>query len=88
MADCPGNSKVRALKITPAQKKVAINVEYLKASICIKIEHPFYIIKCQFGFLKAKYKGLQKNDNQLAMLFALANIVRVVQMLRWQPKSI
>ncbi|WP_235713063.1 hypothetical protein, partial [Aeromonas caviae] len=26
----------------------------------------------QFGFVKARYKGLLKNDNQLAMLFTLA----------------
>ena len=30
---------------------------------------PFRIIKRQFGFVKARYKGLLKNDNQLAMLF-------------------
>ena len=29
-----------------------------------------------------------KNDSQLAMLFTLANLVRVDQMLRWQPKSV
>ena len=33
------------------------------------MEHPFRIIKRQFGFVKARYKGLLKNDNQLAMLF-------------------
>ncbi|ENI9391138.1 IS5/IS1182 family transposase, partial [Escherichia coli] len=32
------------------------------------VEHPFRIIKRQFGFVKARYKGLLKNDNQLAML--------------------
>lgn len=45
------------------------------------------LIKCQFKFVKARYKGLAKNDNQLAMLFTLANIVRLDQMIRWQPKS-
>ena len=85
IAQRPG--KVRALKKHPRKNKVAIKIEYLKASIRAKVEHPFRIIKCQFGFVKARYKGLQKNDNQLAMLFALANIVRVDQMLRWQPKS-
>ena len=85
IAQRPG--KVRALKKHPRKNKVAIRIEYLKASIRAKVEHPFRIIKCQFGFVKARYKGLQKNDNQLAMLFALANIVRVDQMLRWRPKS-
>ncbi|EFH8539053.1 transposase, partial [Escherichia coli] len=44
------------------------------------VEHPFRIIKRQFGFVKARYKGLLKNDNQLAMLFTLANLFRVDQM--------
>nr|WP_250847868.1 transposase [Escherichia coli] len=43
----------------------------MKASIRAKVEHPFRIIKRQFGFVKARYKGLLKNDNQLAMLFTL-----------------
>ena len=41
-----------------AQKnKTAINIEYMKASIRAKVEHPFRIIKQQFGFVKARYKG-------------------------------
>ncbi|OKW63157.1 IS5 family transposase, partial [Escherichia coli] len=32
--------------------------------------------------VKARYKGLLKNDNQLAMLFTLANLFRVDQMIR------
>ena len=80
IAEKPG--KVRALKKHPRINKHKIRTEYLKASIRAKVEHPFRIIKCQFGFVKARYRGLQKNDNKLAMLFALANIVRVDQMIR------
>ena len=80
IAEKPG--KVRALKKHPRINKDKIRAEYLKASIRAKVEHPFRIIKCQFGFVKARYRGLQKNDNKLAMLFTLANIVRVDQMLR------
>ncbi len=58
-----------------------MNIEYLKASIRTKVEHPFRIIKCQFGFIKARYKGLMKNDSQLAMRFTLANLFKVDQML-------
>ena len=61
IAQRPG--KVRAMKKHPRKNKVAIRIEYLKASIRAKVEHPFRIIKCQFGFVKARYKGLQKNDN-------------------------
>ncbi|BAC93295.1 transposase [Vibrio vulnificus YJ016] len=81
-------SKVRALKKHPRKNKTAIRIEYLKASIRAKVEHPFRIIKCQFGFIKTRYKGLMKNDSQLAMLFALANLFKVDQMLRRQPRSV
>ena len=86
IAERPG--KVRALKKHPRKNKTAINIEYLKASIRAKVEHPFRIIKCQFGFIKARYKGLIKNDSQLAMLFTLANLFKVDQMLRRQPRSV
>ena len=34
--------------------------------------------KRQFGFVKARYKGLLKNDNQLAMLFTSPGVRLVV----------
>tara|TARA_E500000081_G_scaffold137224_1_gene151692 strand:- start:1040 stop:1939 length:900 start_codon:yes stop_codon:yes gene_type:complete len=86
IAERPG--KVRSLKKHPRKNKTAINIEYLKASIRAKVEHPFRIIKCQFGFIKARYKGLMKNDSQLAMLFTLSNLFKVDQMLRRQPRSV
>ncbi|GGK80443.1 IS5 family transposase [Amphritea balenae] len=79
-AERPG--KVGAWKKHPRISKVLINIEYMKASVRAKAEHPFQIIKCQFGFTKARYRGLAKNDNKLAILFALVNIVRVSQMVR------
>ncbi len=66
IAERPG--RVKTLKQHPRKNKTAINIEYMKASIRA-VEHPFRIIKRQFGFVKARYKGLLKNDNQLAMLF-------------------
>ncbi|MBL0531111.1 IS5/IS1182 family transposase, partial [Aeromonas caviae] len=54
-AERPG--KVRTLKQHPRKNKTAINIEYMKASIRAKVEHPFRIIKQQFGFVKARYKG-------------------------------
>ncbi len=85
IAERPG--KVRELKKHPRKNKAAIKFERLKASLRAKVEHPFRIIKCQFGFVKARYKGLLKNDSQLAMLFALANLVRVDQLIRMQERS-
>jgi len=40
-------------------------VERIKASIRAKVEHPFRVIKRQFGYLKVRYRGLKKNTAQL-----------------------
>ena len=48
--------------------------EKLKASIRAKVEHPFRVIKRQFGDTKVRYRGLVKNTAQLITLFALSNI--------------
>ena len=48
--------------------------EQLKASVRAKVEHPFRVLKCQFGFTKVRYKGLAKNTSQLMTLFALSNL--------------
>ena len=49
-------------------------LERLKASIRAKVEHPFRVIKRQFGHVKVRYRGLAKNTAQLHTLFALANL--------------
>ncbi len=49
-------------------------VERIKASIRAKVEHPFRVIKRQFGFVKVRYRGLKKNAAQLTTLFALSNL--------------
>ncbi|WP_218570682.1 IS5 family transposase [Klebsiella michiganensis] len=85
IAERPG--RVKTLKQHPRRNKTAINIEYMKASIRARVEHPFRIIKRQFGFVKARYKGLLKNDNQLAMLFTLANLFRADQMIRQWERS-
>ena len=48
--------------------------EQFKASVRAKVEHPFRVIKCQFGFTKVRYKALAKNTAQLMMRFALSNV--------------
>ena len=37
-------------------------------------EHPFRILKRQFGYTKVRYRGLEKNTAQLVTLFALGNL--------------
>ena len=49
-------------------------LEQVKAKIRAKVEHPFRIIKQQFGHAKVRYRGLKKNTQQLHTLFALANL--------------
>ncbi len=48
--------------------------EKLKAGIRAKVEHPFRVIKRQFGHVKVRYRGLKKNTAQLVTLFALSNL--------------
>ncbi len=48
--------------------------EYQKASIRAKVEHPFRVIKRQFGLMKVRFKGLTKNTAHVITLFALSNL--------------
>lgn len=38
------------------------------------VEHPFRVVKRQFGFVKIRYRGLAKNTGQIVTLFALTNL--------------
>jgi IS5 family transposase len=58
------------LKTMPAHDRV---MESRKASVRAKVEHPFLIVKRDFGFTKTRYRGIGKNLNHLHMLFASAN---------------
>ncbi len=44
-----------------------------QASVRAKVEHPFLVVKRDFGFTKTRYRGLEKNLNHLHMLFASSN---------------
>jgi IS5 family transposase len=48
--------------------------EHRKASVRAKVEHPFRVIKCQFGLTKVRFKGLAKNTAHVITLFALSNL--------------
>ena len=67
----PGQRRV--LADTPEGRLLDL-MEAAKAHIRAKVEHPFRIIKCQFGFRKVFYRGIRKNNLKLTMLFALANL--------------
>ena len=53
---------------------LAGQVEKTKASIRVKVEHPFRVLKRQFGYAKVRYRGLSKNTVQIVTLFALSNL--------------
>lgn len=45
-----------------------------KSSVRAKVEHVFHIMKRQFGFVKVRYRGIEKNANHLFALCALVNL--------------
>lgn len=49
-------------------------IEKAKARVRAKVEHPFRVIKRQFGYVKTRFRGLAKNTAQLVTLFALSNL--------------
>ena len=66
--------KRRALDKTSPMGAMLDQLEKIKASICAKVEHPFRVVKQQFGYTKVRYRGLAKNTAQLTTLFALSNL--------------
>ncbi len=44
------------------------------SSIRARVEHCFRVIECQFGYRKARYNGLLKNEAQAFALLGLANL--------------
>ena len=72
----PGKRK--ALDKAKPSGQLPGQVEKIKASIRATVEHPFRVIKQQFGQVKVRYRGLVKNTAQLKTLFALSNL--------WMPR--
>jgi len=66
--------KLRALDKKTPRGALRDKIEKLKASVRAKVEHPFRVIKRQFGHTKVRYRGLAKNTQQLITLFALSNL--------------
>ncbi|TDQ36788.1 IS5 family transposase, partial [Tepidicella xavieri] len=66
--------KRRALDKRTFLGQVMDALERTKARIRAKGEHPFRVLKCQFGYRKTPYRGLAKNGAQLNVLFALVNL--------------
>jgi transposase, IS5 family len=53
------------------------DINRIIAMVRAKVEHPFRVVKRQFGYMKTRYRGLAKNRAQLFTLFALGNLFLV-----------
>lgn len=66
--------KRRQLDLTNRLDAIYNQIERLKAGVRAKVEHPFRVLKQQFGYTKTRYRGLVKNTAQITTLFALGNL--------------
>ncbi|NYH12880.1 IS5 family transposase [Paraburkholderia bryophila] len=64
----------RQLDLSDRLDAIYDQIERLKAGIRAKVEHPFRVLKQQFGYTKTRYRGLMKNTAQITTLFALGNL--------------
>ena len=60
-------------KLDPIDEKINRIIAMVRA----KVEHPFRVLKRQFGHVKTRYRGLAKNRAQLFTMFALGNLFLV-----------
>lgn len=60
-------------KLHPEDERINRIIAMVRA----KVEHPFRVLKRQFGYVKTRYRGLAKNRAQLFTLFALGNLFLV-----------
>jgi IS5 family transposase len=62
-------------KLPEGRNKEALKKrECRKSSVRAKVEHPFRVIKRQFGLVKVRFRGLAKNTAHVVTLFALCNL--------------
>lgn len=65
--------KIQKMKEGRAKRAVE-KAEHRKASIRARVEHPFRVVKRQFGLVKVRFRGLAKNTAHVITLFALSNL--------------
>lgn len=93
VAGDPGLSRVewrvaRRRSAVPGRDRPEVSwergIERALARVRAKVEHPFHVVKDVFGLRKTRYRGLEKNRNQLCVAFALADLC----MLSWAGRRI
>ena len=55
-------------------KRLTEELEALKARFRARVEHPFRVLKRQFGYTSVRYRGMAKNAAQVLTLFALSSL--------------
>jgi IS5 family transposase len=60
--------------VTPRLKQLTEELETLRARFRARVEHPFRVLKRQFGYMSVRYRGMAKNAAQVLTLFALSNL--------------
>jgi IS5 family transposase len=66
-------SQVEKIACDRARERVKLE-ETRKAQVRARVEHPFWALKCIFGYRKVRFKGLAKNAAHVVTLFALTNL--------------
>lgn len=54
-------------------KRATKQLEYSKAGVLSKVEHPFRDVKRQFGYQRISFERLAKSTTQMLIVFALGN---------------
>ena len=67
----------RANRSEEDQETIRGIVALTNAMVRARVEHPFRVIKRQFGHVKTRTRGLARNRAQLFTLFALGNLFLV-----------
>ena len=75
------NAKPSSIKVPKSYTGINWDkeIEHRKSSVRCRVEHPFLIVKNQFGYKKVTYKGIAKNFNRFNILFACANLVMCIR---------
>lgn len=66
----PKHTKKKRVNLSHSQKKRNRKNSAIRA----RVEHCFRVMKCQFGYRKTRYKGLEKNRIQVMTLLGLTNL--------------
>lgn len=70
---CFPYKRTRSKELPEWKREINRRLSQLRA----RVEHPFRVVKRQFGFTKVRYRGLAKNTAHLRTLFALSNLYMV-----------